>query len=66
MGYEDLFEVKTLIKFVVLGVLLVVLIFYVVEGWKWTILLSLSGLVGLALALSGATIGKKHGYGGGR
>lgn len=66
MGYEELFEVKTMIKFGVLGLGLVVLIFYVVDGWKWTILLSLSGLVGLALALSGATIGRKHGPGGSR
>ncbi len=64
MGFEELFETKTLIKFGVLGILLVVLVFYVVDGWKWTILLSLSGLIGLALALSGATIGKKHGPGG--
>ena len=66
MGYEELFEVKTMIKFGILGILLVGLVIYVVDGLKWTILLSLSGLIGLALALSGATIGKSHGPGGRR
>ena len=64
MAFEDLFEIKTLIKFVVLGVGLIVLIFLSVDVWKWRIMLTLSGLVGLGLALSGATIGKPHGAGG--
>ena len=66
MGFEDFLEVRTLIKFGVLGILVVALVFFIVDAWKWKILLSLSGLVGLALALSGKTIGRDHGFGGGR
>ncbi len=66
MGFEEFLELKTLIKFVVLGIGLVILVFVSTDTWKWRILLSLSGLIGLMIALSGATIGKNHGFGGQR
>lgn len=66
MGFHEFLEVKTLIKFGVLGIGLVFLVFVSTDIWKWRILLSLSGLVGLVIALSGSTIGKNHGFGGRR
>jgi len=66
MGFEDFLEIKTLIKFAILGIPLVVVIFMFAPTLKWKILLSLSGVVGLVIALSGKTIGKDHGLGGRR
>ncbi len=60
MGLEDFLETKNLIKFAVLGIPLVIGIFMWAPSIKWKILLSIAGLVGLFIALSGNTIGRKH------
>lgn len=63
MGFEDFLEIKNLIKFGVLGIGLIVLVFVSTDIWKWRILLSAGGLIGLVIALSGATLGSDHGFG---
>ena len=66
MDFENLFELKTIIKFVVLGIGFIVLVFVSTDVWKWRIIFSLGGLMGLVIALSGSTLGRDHSLGGGR
>ena len=60
MGYEELFEVKTMIKFGVLFVPLTIFIFMFAPTFKWKLLLSFGGLVGVLTALSGASLRKRR------
>lgn len=66
MGYEELFEVKNMIKFAFLFIPLTIFIFMFAPTLKWKLLLTFGGLVGVVTALSGGTIGKSHGFRGRR
>ncbi len=66
MSLDEFLEIKTLIKFGVLFVPLTIYIFWVVETFKWKLLLTLGAFIGIAIALSGKTLGRDHGLGRGR
>ena len=67
LAFTDLIETKTLIKF---GVIFIPLAVYIIvftnNTLKWKALLTLGSFIGTAIALAGKTIGKDHGFGGGR
>ncbi len=67
MGFDDFLEPKTLFKFGVLFIpLAIYIIFFTENTLKWKFLLILGSFIGVGIALMGRTIGKDHGFGGGR
>jgi len=60
MGFEEFLEIKTLIKFAVLGIPLVIFIFIFAPTLKWKLLLTFGAVLGLVIALGGGTIGRDH------
>ena len=60
MGLEEFYEIKTLIKFAVLGIPLVIFIIIFAPTLKWKLILSFGAIMGLVLALGGGTIGGNH------
>lgn len=63
MGFEELLEVKNIIKFVIVSGLIVILpvwIFNLVEvSFFYKIMFTLAGFVGVAIALSGSTLRRR-------
>lgn len=60
MAFEELLEVKNIIKFVVLFIPLTLFIFFYAPDIKWKLLLTFGAFIGLATALGGGAIGRKH------
>ncbi|HEC39523.1 hypothetical protein LCGC14_0538240 [marine sediment metagenome] len=66
MGFEELLETGNLIKFAILFIPLSIYIFYVADTLKWKLLLTVGVFIGVAIALSGKTLGREHSLGGRR
>lgn len=54
------------IKFTILSVPLIIMMWFMAPALKWKILFTFAVPVGVGLALSGKSIGKDHGLGGRR
>lgn len=60
MGLTDFFEIGTWIKFFVLSIPLVLFVFAFAPTFKWKLLLSLAGVIGIVFALSGTSLRKRE------
>ena len=59
MGFEDLLEIGTIIKFIFLFVPLTVFVFMFAPTLKWKLLLTLGGFIGVITALSGSSLRRR-------
>ncbi len=60
MDFKELFEIGTIIKFVILFIPLTIFIFLFAPTLKWKLLLTLGGFIGVITALGGASLRKRQ------
>ena len=60
MGMEEFYEPKTWLKLAILGIPLLIFILAFAPTLKWKIVLSIGGLLGMFIALSGSSLRRRN------